>query len=131
MYKFVGVNVSHVEFLDRYSRLGPRHLVPPEVVHGADEDLQARTCGALASNLLVDDSSSAYGSGGLDARLKYEMGRTKIFIRYACVVCVGGCRQSALDNLYAVLYLLHFFSTPSGEFLFAITSRFDRSHECQ
>lgn len=58
-------------------------MVPREALQGANEDLQARTCEALARNLLVDKSSDV---SGLDTRSKYEMGRTKIFIRYSRVV---------------------------------------------
>lgn len=78
VYKFIGVNVSHVEFISRYHRLGPRHLTGPEVLQSTDSGVHARACEGLASTLLVADSHSR----GADQRSKYEMGTTQIFIRW-------------------------------------------------
>lgn len=82
VYKFVGVNVSHIEFITRYSRLAPQHLRAngAEAARDAGDDAsRGRACEALATHLLVSDADPK----GSEARSKFEMGKTKIFIRWA------------------------------------------------
>lgn len=76
VYKFVGVNLSHMEFIRRYSKLGPREVTLPIRLEGPE--MQAMTCEKLAAGLLLKTSSDP------DARLKFEVGKTKIFIRCGC-----------------------------------------------
>lgn len=73
VYKFVGVNVTHMDFIKRYSRLGPREYTTAERLEG--EEMQAMTCEKLATVLLLTRSRD------VNARSKYEVGKTKIFIR--------------------------------------------------
>lgn len=73
VYKFVGVNVSHPEFIKRYGRLGPREL--SKSAGQGDEEVDAIACTKLADHLLVRNRHDP------DSKSKYEVGRTKIFIR--------------------------------------------------
>lgn len=75
VYKFVGVNVSHPEFIKRYGRLGPRELAASSRL--GDQEMEAITCTKLADSLLIRDRHDP------DSKSKYEVGKTKIFIRYA------------------------------------------------
>lgn len=75
MYKFVGVNVTHLDFIKRYSRLGPRELTSPPRMEG--KEMEAMTCDKLAHCLLLRTSHDP------NARTKFEVGKTKIFIRCA------------------------------------------------
>lgn len=79
VYKFVGVNVTHLDFIKRYSRLGPRELVSPPRMDG--KEMEAMTCDKLAHCLLLRTSHDP------NSRTKFEVGKTKIFIRYAERVC--------------------------------------------
>lgn len=88
MYKFVGVNVSHPEFIKRYGRLGPRELSAPSRL--GDEEMEAITCTKLADALLIRDRHDP------DSKSKYEVGKTKIFIRWGfsrpyCRQCRQAC----------------------------------------
>ena len=74
VYKFVGVNVSHREFIKRYGRLGPRELAARGV---GDAEMEAITCTDLADSLLIRNRHDP------DPKSKYEVGKTKIFIRCA------------------------------------------------
>lgn len=78
VYKFVGVNVSHPEFIKRYGRLGPRELTASG--RPGDAESEAVVCTKLADALLIRDRHDP------DSKTKFEVGRTKIFIR-----CVGVC----------------------------------------
>lgn len=89
VYKFVGVNVTHLEFITRYCRLGPRELSRPAAVES--EKMQGITCEKLATGLLLRTSFDP------DAKSKFEVGRTKIFIRY---VNTFSCRRrSQIENV--------------------------------
>lgn len=81
VYKFVGVNVAHEEFIGRYQRLGAPQLNGSKALETGDEEVIGRACEALATDLLVPDGNPQ----GADARSKFEMGRTKIFIRCVSV----------------------------------------------
>eukprot|EP00752_Nemacystus_decipiens_P009888 g8821.t1 len=74
VYKFVGVNVSHSEFIKRYGRLGPRELTARGL---GDPEIEAITCTNLADSLLIRNRHDP------DPKSKYEVGKTKIFIRGA------------------------------------------------
>lgn len=76
VYKFVGVNVSHSEFIKRYGRLGPEKL--SRSAGQGDQEVDAMTCTKLADHLLVRNRHDP------DSKSKYEVGKTKVFIR--CVV---------------------------------------------
>ncbi|CAB1098436.1 unnamed protein product [Ectocarpus sp. CCAP 1310/34] len=75
VYKFVGVNVSHLEFIKRYGRLGPRELTASG--RPGDAESEAVVCTKLADVLLIRDRHDP------DSKTKFEVGRTKIFIRGA------------------------------------------------
>lgn len=75
VYKFVGVNVTHQDFIKRYSRLGPRELTSPPRTDGPE--MEAMTCDKLAHCLLLRTSHDP------NSRTKFEVGKTKIFIRCA------------------------------------------------
>lgn len=89
VYKFVGVNVAHLEFIKRYARLGPREVTRPAALEGAD--MQAMTCEKLATGLLLRKAHDP------DPKSKFEVGRTKIFIRYFdCLVDKIDCASSRM-----------------------------------
>ncbi|CAM9439674.1 unnamed protein product [Ascophyllum nodosum] len=73
VYKFVGVNLDHMEFIKRFRRLVPREITWPSRLEGAE--MLAMTCGKVAECLLLHDPKDS------DTRSKFEVGRTKIFIR--------------------------------------------------
>lgn len=73
MYKFVGVNVSHADFIKRYGRLGPRELGSSTVL--GNPEMEVATCAKLADSLLIRNRYDP------DSKSKFEVGRTKIFIR--------------------------------------------------
>eukprot|EP00904_Undaria_pinnatifida_P002600 jgi/Undpi1/12340/HiC_scaffold_5.g02016.m1 len=73
VYKFVGVNVTHLDFIKRYARLAPRELTSAARLDG--KDMEAMTCDKLAHCLLLRTSHDP------NSRTKFEVGKTKIFIR--------------------------------------------------
>lgn len=75
VYKFVGVNIAHLEFIRRYYRLGPQELGGPDALANAGDDAQFAACDRLASHLLLRRAHDP------DTKTKFEIGRTKIFIR--------------------------------------------------
>ena len=90
VYKFVGVNVTHQDFIKRYARLGPRELTSPPRLEG--KEMEAMTCDKLAHCLLLRTSHDP------NARTKFEVGKTKIFIRYAERVC--RCSSNVRDSSF-------------------------------
>lgn len=64
--------MSHAEFVKRYGRLGPRELAAPS---RGDAEMEAITCANLANSLLIRNRHDP------DPKSKYEVGKTKIFIR--------------------------------------------------
>lgn len=64
--------MSHPEFIKRYGRLAPRELTASG---NGDPEMEATTCTRLADSLLVRDRHDP------DPKSKYEVGKTKIFIR--------------------------------------------------
>lgn len=77
--------MSHSEFIKRYGRLGPRELTPRGL---GDPEMETITCTNLADSLLIRNRRDP------DPKSKYEVGKTKIFIRCArnkgtIVVCLA------------------------------------------
>ena len=66
--------MSHPDFIKRYGRLGPRELAATRSL--GDPEKEVNTCAMLADSLLIRDRHDP------DSKSKYEVGRTKIFIRY-------------------------------------------------
>lgn len=66
--------MSHSEFIKRYGRLGPRELTGRGL---GDPEMEAITCTNLADSLLIRNRHDP------DPKSKYEVGKTKIFIRCA------------------------------------------------
>ncbi|CAM9676186.1 unnamed protein product [Discosporangium mesarthrocarpum] len=78
VYKTVGVDLFHLDFIKRFCKLGPRELNTEAVLYGgSDQDGQpgyhADVCADLAAAILPPNK-------GMQV---YEMGGTKIFIRGA------------------------------------------------
>ena len=74
--------MTHQDFIKRYSRLGPRELTSPPRMDGPE--MEAMTCDKLAHCLLLRTSHDP------NSRTKFEVGKTKIFIRCAERVCRCG-----------------------------------------
>lgn len=71
--------MDHMEFIRRFGRLGPREIIAPPRLEGTE--MQAMTCEKLAASLLHRDIINS------DGRSKFEVGRTKIFIRFGIHWC--------------------------------------------
>ncbi len=65
--------MSHSDFIKRYGRLGPRELSSSNVL--GNPEIEAVSCAKLADSLLIRNRYDP------DAKSKFEVGRTKIFIR--------------------------------------------------